>query len=623
MSAADKSRAKKATAAFSGGRGPAALVDLPDQILEVLPAAVYVCAADGTIVRFNRRAAQLWGREPRLNDTDERFCGSHRMFSLDGSALPHRDTPMADVLRTGEAVRDREAVIMRPDGSRIVVLINIEPLRDGSGRLTGAINCFVDITDRKRIEASARESAWRFHEVIEAIPTAVYTTDAEGRITRYNTAAAALWGGRPAIGKDRWCGPWRLFWPDGTPMPHDKCPMTVALKEGRPINGTEALAERSDGSRVLFIAYPTPLRDPSGAVVGAVNMLVDITDRKRTEQALRESERRLRATYERAFAGIAETGLDGRFVRLNARYCELTGHSAQELLGRQVLDVTHPDDVAAEREHFERLLAGEIEHYQIEKRFLRKNGEMGWAEVSVTLVPGTSQRPPYVIRIALDLSERKRAEIHQRLLLEEVNHRVKNSLAAVKAIAEQTQRSVARPELFYEAFTARLLTFSRAHDLLNRDAWRGALLDDILRETLHPFDSPDGGRIRIAFEGSTAALRFTPAAAVALGMVCHEMATNAAKYGSLAAQDGTVEIACAATLEARPRLRIEWVESGGPPVHAPARQGFGTRFIQRSLAHQFDGAAEIDFAPSGLRYRLVFPIAPNVIATDLERPAAS
>jgi len=128
-------------------------------------------------------------------------------------------------------------------------------------------------------------------DAIEALPAAVYMTDAEGRLTFYNEAAAALWGCRPELGESKFCGSWKLYWPDGTPLPHDKCPMAIALHQGRAIRGMEAIAERPDGTRVPFIPYPTTLFDASGRLTGAVNMLVDISEHKEAEEKLRKSER--------------------------------------------------------------------------------------------------------------------------------------------------------------------------------------------------------------------------------------------------------------------------------------------------------------------------------------------
>src|ERR1700758_4172801 len=120
-------------------------------------------------------------------------------------------------------------------------------------------------------------------ELLDALPVAVYMTDAEGRITYYNEAAAELWGHRPELGSSRWCGSWKIYTPDGRTLPHDQCPMALTLKEGRPVRGVEAIAERPDGTRVNFLPFPTPLRDASGRVTGAINLLMDITERHANE----------------------------------------------------------------------------------------------------------------------------------------------------------------------------------------------------------------------------------------------------------------------------------------------------------------------------------------------------
>ena len=149
-----------------------------------------------------------------------------------------------------------------------------------------------------------RDSERRLREVINALPAAVYTTDTEGRVTMFNEAAATFAGREPQLGTDQWCVTWKLFWPDGTPMPHGECPMAMALKQERPIRGMEGIAERPDGTRIQFIPYPTPLYDGAGTMVGAVNMAVDISDRKLAEEAVarhRDEQAALYAFTDRLF----------------------------------------------------------------------------------------------------------------------------------------------------------------------------------------------------------------------------------------------------------------------------------------------------------------------------------
>ena len=145
----------------------------------------------------------------------------------------------------------------------------------------------------ERSNDSLRESERRLRELIDGLPVAVYTTDADGYLTLYNEAAVAFWGRRPVLGKDRWCGSWKLYSADGAPMPSDRCPLAIALREQRPVRDIEVTAERPDGIRLTFIPHPTPLRDASGKLIGAMNVLVDITERKRAETELNAARQQL------------------------------------------------------------------------------------------------------------------------------------------------------------------------------------------------------------------------------------------------------------------------------------------------------------------------------------------
>jgi PAS domain S-box-containing protein len=448
-----------------------------DGLLDRLPVGIYTCDRDGLIIQHNKRAAELWGRSLEPGESDTRFCASHRLFLLDGRPLPHDKGPMVEVLRTAEPVRDQTVILERPDGTRVTVLVNIEPLFDDEGAIGGAVSCLQDISELDR-ESKLSGSQHRLRDVLEALPAAVYTTDTAGRLTFYNQAAVTLWGYRPELGTATWCGSWRLCWPDGSPMPHDECPMAVALKEDRPIHGAEAMAIRPDGSRVPFLAYPTPLRDASGALIGAVNMLVDIT-------------------------------------------------------------------------------------------------------------------------------ERKEAEARQKILSDELNHRVKNTLAIVQALAAQTLCTAGVPQEKRAAFESRLFALSRTHDQLTRERWECAELSSLIQDIFAPYRSCLGDRVRL--DGSP--VRLAPKAALTLAMVLNELATNAAKYGSLSVPSGRLDVSWSIAYRDGERfLLIGWREADGPSVREPDRRGFGTRFVERGIGQQLQGTAEIDFDPAGVRCTINIPL---------------
>jgi PAS domain S-box-containing protein len=297
---------------------PEPLLAAPPALIDFLPLAVYACDASGRICWFNAKAAEIWGRVPQAGEKAELFCGSHRIYGLDGGLVAHSETPMAYVLRTGQPVDGRTTVVERPDGSRITAMVHITALSDAGGNIVGAINCFHDVTEQLAEDRAAREGERQLREILDALPVALYTTDAEGRITYYNEAAIEMSGRRPVLGDDKWCVTWKLFQPDGTPLAHEECPMAVALKEQRPVRGAEAVAERPDGQRVPFIPYPTPLFDAAGQMVGAVNVLVDIGHRKEAETRQRllfaELNHRIKNNMQMLYALLAtarrETGSD-------------------------------------------------------------------------------------------------------------------------------------------------------------------------------------------------------------------------------------------------------------------------------------------------------------------------
>jgi PAS domain S-box-containing protein len=375
-------------------------------LMDLLPVAVYSCEApSGVITFFNEHAAALWGRTPQLGETDERFCGSFRLRRPDGSVLPYEETPMARALSEGRAFRNEEVTIEQPDGTCITMRVHIDPLRDADGRVTGTINVFQDATALKRTEGELRDSERRFRDMIDALPAAVYTTDAEGRLTHFNPAAVEFSGRVPVLGTDRWSVSWRMYRSDGSPLPHAECPMAIALREGRPIHGEEAISERPDGSRVWFAAYPRPFLDADNRVVGGINMLVDVTDRKHAEQA----QAHLAAIVESSDDAIVGKNLDGIITSWNSGAERIFGYSAAEAAGRSITIIIPPERLSEEATILERIRRGErVHHYETVRR--RRDGTL--LDISITVSPITDAQGRVIgaSKIARDITAQKLAE---------------------------------------------------------------------------------------------------------------------------------------------------------------------------------------------------------------------
>ena len=427
-----------------------------------------------------------------------------------------------------------------------------------------------------------------FREVLEALPAAIYTTDPAGRITYYNAAAARLWGCRPELGSASWCGSWKLFRPDGSALPHDQCPMALAIKEKRPIVGTEAIAERPDGTRVPFAPFPTPIFDASGMLVGAVNMLVDISDHKRAE----EYALRLVSIVESSDDAIVSKGLDGVITSWNRGAERLFGYTAEEIIGKSITTVIPPERLDEETDIIRKLQNGErVDHFETVRR--RKDGTL--IDISLTISPVRNAEGKVIgaSKIARDIGEAKRAREQQKLLLGEMKHRVRNTLATVQAIALQTMHSASTEER--AAFSARLHALANAHDVLTK-GWERANLRDIVDGALAPFQEKH--RERFLVEGPNDIL-VDANQSLLLAMALHELATNATKYGALSNRSGRIRLSweLSATVPV-PRLNLCWLERGGPPVKPPDHKGFGSRLIERALGQS--GDAVFRFESQGL-----------------------
>ncbi len=438
-------------------------------------------------------------------------------------------------------------------------------------------------------------------DVVGALPEAVYITDADGRITYYNDAAARLWGVRPELGRSEFCGSWKLYWPDGTPLPHADCPMAMTLKEKRPIRGLEAAAERPDGTRIPFLACPTPLFDDEGELTGAVNMLVDMTERT----VAGETAQRLAAIVESSDDAILAKDLSGTIISWNKGAERLFGYAPEEAIGQSVTMLIPPDRQDEEPKILDRIRKGErTDHYETIRR--RKDGSLVEISLSVSPIRSRDGRIIGASKIARDITERRLVERQQRLLLREMNHRVKNLFTLASSVVTLSARSAATPGELATAVSSRLAALARAHALTIPSIPEGAevaeqstTLHTLIRTIVAPFDrDPELSRARI--EGADVAVSGN--AATSLSLLLHEFATNAAKYGALSVPEGSIDIMCA---EAGERLVLTWTEQGGPSIRSePTIEGFGTLLSKATARGHLGGDIQREWRPEGLFLKL-------------------
>lgn len=323
--------------------------------------------------------------------------------------------------------------------------------------------------------------------------------------------------------------------------------------------------------------------------------------RLRAETARTASEARYRLIFEQANDIIFTADVDQRITDCNEAGAAAMGLTRDEIIGRSISEFVSPKDF----EQTTSMLHHKIDHggnTRHEVTVVGRDGvHMQW-ENNSTLVVDSDNRPLGLLSISRDVTARRAFDERRELLIHELNHRVKNTLALVQALAQQSFRPDADVAGAPANFEGRLRTLAAAHDLLTRDQWEGVTMAELVRAATTPLSTD-----RITSRGD--AMTLTPKAAVALAMAIHELGTNAIKYGSLSCDDGQVDIIWTRQPAG---FAVEWREHGGPSVVTPERRGFGVRMIERVLASDIGGAVTMNFAPDGLQCRIDAPLTGNV-----------
>jgi PAS domain S-box-containing protein len=346
-----------------------------------------------------------------------------------------------------------------------------------------------------------------------------------------------------------------------------------------------------------------------GILARAFNDLMD--DVAERQQALQASEERARLALEAGHMGTWWYDPIKKAGGWSSQAAAMLGlpDNATTISRQEWRNILHPEDVERVVQKWRTAVESQGD-YEDEYRVQHRNGTVRWINSRGRVFMDAQKRPVYFIGISQDITEQKQAEEQQRFFLDELNHRVKNTLTTVQSIASQTLRTTDSPTQFREAFEGRLLALSKTHNLLTRKSWREAELRDIAEQELAPYRK--SGDERVVLNGPDVKL---PARyAINLGLVLHELVTNAAKYGALSNNAGHLDVTW--SVDGSPdrpqQLRIHWTETGGPPVAPPKRQGFGSRLIRRSIEGELGGYMVLNFAEAGVSYDISVPLTSSV-----------
>ena len=696
-------------------------------LLGALPAAIYVTDATGRITYCNEAAINLWGGSPKLGQ--HRWSDVSRYYHFDGTPMAVEDCPTAIALRQGRAVRGREAILERGDGTRVPIIPSPTPLHDRRGNVVGVINMTVDISERKQAERALADRNLQLGLAAQFALVGTYAYDVGSEKYQVSPGYAAIHGlpdGTEETSRAEWrtrvhpsdlpvveagfaqaiaerrreyyCE-YRFVRPDGeirwidsrnfvfygnngsaprlvganidvterkvteAALKDHKASLADALVAGKVMafewdavtrqtrrsdNAARILGDDEDGSigsSKNFIAriHPDDRRtfksqirelnpsnpsyaltfrfgcrdgrqvwleetaraefDATGTLLRIKGLTRDITERRNVELALGERTVQLALAGKAALVGSYAYDTDTEIMQISEGYAALHGfpESTTEIGRGECLASVHPDDLERVERFRSAAFRACLHEYSVEYRILRGGGEVRWIETRCFVTYNGDGQPHRVVGVSIDITERKRVEEQQRILVAELDHRVKNVLATVSAIVTQTQDPRNSLGDFVTALGNRIKSLARTHELLSRSHWRGVSLAEVARRELAPYAADN-----VAIGGPRVTLRAE--AAQVMAMVLHELATNAAKYGAFSDRNGRVSLRWRWLRNgSKGRLAIEWQEIGGPQVLPPTQPGYGAGVIREIIPFELGGTVELAFLQQGVRCRMELP----------------
>jgi len=555
---------------------------------EDAPVMIWTSDAKGHCRHLNKLLREFWGvSESEIS-----------MFRWDETIhpedAPHVGATMAQALASRSPV-GLKARYRQSGGGYRILQTEARPNYAPDGTFMGMIGINLDITEKEDAERALRASEGRFRAMADAVPQLVWTADARGHVDYWNTRISEYVGATTGTRGDfDWTA---LIFP--ADLEETRQAWEQALKTGQPYQTAHRLLMR-DGTARWHLSRATPVGD-RGEVQRWFGTATDIHDLTLAEERLKQSVQRQLIAVEAAGLGVFEWDVaTDRTVWENRRMYDIFGVAPDEPSpGKAEFTqfYLHPDDPPLLEEAL-RKVDQQDQSYRLVSRILRKSDrELRWLEVSGRFELDASGSPVKLLGVAADITERKQLEEHQQLLINELNHRVKNTLSVVQSLAKQTFKGGDPAAL--AALDGRLKALGQVHNLLAERSWDKASLAEVAQRCIS-FQGAD--QLRIHMEGPE--IQLTARQALTMAMVLHELNTNACKYGALSQVTGVVNLSWQSS---RDQLIVTWTEEGGPPCHPPKKRGFGSVLIEQAARADLQATVERDFRPEGLVCRISIP----------------
>jgi PAS domain S-box-containing protein len=553
-------------------------------------AAIVTSSADAIIGQTLNGIVTSW------NDAAERMFGYltsemigqsfHRVVPVD---LQHEEQIIRKRLARGERLESYQTIRIAKDGRVLDVSITASLMRDASGRIIGVSKIVRDITASKQADAALRRQA----DLLDQSHDAIFTWKLGGGIAYWSRGAEALYGytAKEAMGRSS-----HELLQTRSPVPVQEVEAHIA-REG---SWAGELTHKTREGRSIVVES-RHVRVSYDGETYALETNRDITSRKQAEEGLRKSEERFRSSLLHSPLPVLLFDDREEILALSQSWLDQTGYSREELQCIEDWTARAYGERSGEvLKHIRQIISTEPETQPAELTIRTKGGlERVWSFVSSALGAQSDRRRLFVC-VAQDVTERKSHEEHVRLLTSEINHRAKNMLSVVDAIARQT--AAREPKDFVERFSERIRALAANQNLLVRNEWQGVDVGDLVRAQLAPFADLLGSRVAAC--GTK--LRLNAAATQAIGLALHELATNAGKFGALSTDRGRIDVYWRTEGDT---LTLGWIERDGPAVSPPVQQGFGSTVVASMTKATLGGEVQLDYAPSGLVWRLTCPTA--------------